>query len=69
MEELVELFECELGIHGFSLIFLIQQVHLQVYETFSILLNQRICCRDGKFEIEVDQLGVVDLFQELGGSS
>lgn len=66
VEELVELLQGELGVHSLTLVALIQQVHLQVDEALPVLLDVRVCGGDGEFEIEVDQLRVVDLFQKLG---
>ena len=54
MEELVELLEGELGVYGLTLVFLIKQVHLQVNETFTVLLDQGVGCGDREFEIEID---------------
>ena len=67
MEELVELLQGELGVHGLTLVALIKQVHLQVDEALPVLLDEGVGGGDGKFEIKVYQLRVVDLFQELRG--
>ena len=65
MEELIELFEGKLCVDCFTFITLVQKVHLQVNETFSILLDQRIGGSDRKFKVEVDKLRVVNFLQEL----
>jgi hypothetical protein len=56
VEELVELLQGELGVHGLTLVALIQQVHLQVDEALPVLLDVGVCGGDGEFEIEVYQL-------------
>ena len=42
VEELIELLESQLGVHGLSFIFFIQQVHLEVDKALTIALNHRI---------------------------
>ena len=54
MEELIELLEGKLGVHGLTLVFFIKQVHLQVNETFPVLLDQGVGRGDCEFEIEID---------------
>ena len=64
MEELIELIKTELSIDAFSLIILIQQIELKIYNTLSILLNHWISCCDAKLVIKINQLRVVHLWQE-----
>lgn len=48
MEELIELLKGQLSIHCFPLVFLIEEIHLQMNETFTVALYHGISSRDYK---------------------
>ena len=75
VEKLIKLLQGKLCIDGFFFVFLVQELHLQVNEALTVVLDHAISCCDyrkkviskniieltGELEIEIDQLRVVNL--------